>query len=152
MRYLSVVITALAAILASGYALAAVMTNEKVPISLSVVIPCTGDNVTIQGPLHVVDAVTINANTVHLTSEANPQDVSGVGSLTHAMYRGVGVTRSDLNFNVNGFPAQETFVNNFRIVGQGRAANYMIHENTHVTINANGTVTSLLDNFKATCT
>jgi len=128
------------------------MTNEKVPISLSVVIPCTGDNVTIQGPLHVVDAITLNANTVHLTQEANPQDVSGVGSLSHAMYRGVGVTRSDLNFNVNGFPAQETFVDNFRIIGQGRAANYMIHENAHVTINANGVVTTAFDDFKATCT
>ncbi|HKU68960.1 MAG TPA: hypothetical protein VJP85_14400 [Candidatus Baltobacteraceae bacterium] len=151
MKGLRVVITALAAFLASGYALAAVMTNERVPVSLSLVIPCTGENVTLQGDLHLVDAVTINANTVHFVQVFNPQELTGFGS-SRAAYRGVGVTRSDLTFNVNGFPAQGTFVNNFRIIGQGRAANYMIHENLHVTVNANGAVTSAFDDFKATCT
>lgn len=29
--------------------------------------------------------------------------------------------------------------------------NFMVHENFHVTVNANGTVTSVHDNFSVTC-
>src|SRR5437870_11727085 len=46
---------------------------------------------------------------------------------------------------------EETFVNNFRIIGQARGNNFLIHENFHITINANGRVTAFVDNFSVDC-
>jgi hypothetical protein len=40
---------------------------------------------------------------------------------------------------------------NFRIIGQGSGNNFLIHENFHVTINPNGTVTAFVDNFSVDC-
>jgi len=51
----------------------------------------------------------------------------------------------------SGLPFTFTSVNNFRIIGQGPGNNSVVHENTHITINANGTITASVDNFKATC-
>jgi hypothetical protein len=44
-----------------------------------------------------------------------------------------------------------TYVNNFRIIGQGPGNNYLIHNNFHYTINANGELTAWVDNFSAEC-
>ena len=44
-----------------------------------------------------------------------------------------------------------TAVNNFRIIGQGPDNNYQVHQNVHFTINANGTVTSEVDNSSVDC-
>ena len=45
----------------------------------------------------------------------------------------------------------DTFINNFRIVGQGPDNNLEVHENIHITINANGEVTSTVDNESIEC-
>jgi hypothetical protein len=147
-----------AAFIASGASALAVTTSESIPLDALVFVPCSasgqGEDVTLQGRLHVLDSVQINANTVHVKQQFNPQDVSGVGSVTGTKYRGTGVTEDALNFNAgpNGFPIQATFVNNFRIVGQGTAGgNLQLHENAHVTVNANGVVTTAIDNFSLTC-
>ena len=41
-----------------------------------------------------------------------------------------------------------TFVNNFKFIGQGPDNNFTVHENTHVTFNANGDLTAFIDNIK----
>jgi hypothetical protein len=60
----------------------------------------------------------------------------------------MGVTSHEFNINVG---QQETFINNFRIIGQGPGNNFLVHENSHVTINANGVITSFHDNFTVEC-
>jgi len=52
---------------------------------------------------------------------------------------------------VVAFPLIFTFVNNFKIIGQGPNNNFLVHENLHVTINADGTLTAFVDNFSFTC-
>jgi hypothetical protein len=42
-------------------------------------------------------------------------------------------------------------VNNFRIIGQGKGNNFLVHENLHLTINANGVATAVHDNFSIDC-
>jgi hypothetical protein len=42
-------------------------------------------------------------------------------------------------------------VNNFRIIGQGRGNNFLVHENVHLTITANGDVGTAHDNFGVEC-
>ena len=63
-----------------------------------------------------------------------------------------GVTK-DTGFKVsfqNG-QAQQTFVNNFRIIGTGQGNNFLVHEVAHITINAKGIMTALHDNLSVVC-
>ncbi len=134
---------------------AEVVSDAKFPISLQVFIPCAnggaGEVVDISGTLHDVFAVTIDGNNMHFVTVDNPQGISGTGETTGVKYQGTGVTRSDLNVQNAGFPVSNTFVNNFRIIGQGPGNNFLVHENLHVTISANGTVTAYHDNFTFEC-
>jgi hypothetical protein len=65
-----------------------------------------------------------------------------------AKYQGTGDPRDSFN-GVVGF--EETFVNNFRIIGQGPGNNFLVHENFHITVNVNGTLTVFRDNFSVEC-
>jgi hypothetical protein len=79
-----------------------------------------------------------------------PQGVSGVGLVTGAKYQATGVSQDE--YSVNGpFPYEETYINNFRLIGQGPDNNLLIHENLHITVNANGYLTVFHDNFSAEC-
>ena len=133
----------------------AVATSADFPISIDVFVPCAnggaGEIVSLSGNLHAVFSTTLNANNVHFTAEFNPRAVNGVGLTTGEKYQGTGVTRFDTNMNVAGFPFTFTFVNNFRIIGQGTDNNFLVHENVHVTINADGTMTVFVDNFSVAC-
>jgi hypothetical protein len=85
------------------------------------------------------------AGGVHVKSHAQPQGISGFGQTTGAKYQATGVTQE--RFSINPF----TFVNNFRIVGQGPGNNFLVHEVFHVTVNANGTVTAFVDRVSVEC-
>jgi hypothetical protein len=128
-------------------------TSTSFPISISVFVPCAaggaGEVVDLSGDLHTVFHLTFASNgSFHAVSEANPQGVSGTGETTGAKYQGTGVTRS----NFNGLVGFETsFVNNFRIIGQGPGNNFLVHENFHVTVHPDGTVTGFVDNFSVAC-
>ena len=84
-----------------------------------------------------------------MTTHNQPQGVMGVGLTSGDLYVGTGVTRE--TFNNIFLPFEDTFVNNFRIIGQGSGNNYLLHENVHFTINANGDVTATVDNFSFEC-
>jgi hypothetical protein len=127
--------------------------NVQVPLDLVVFVPCAnggaGENVEISGTLHILLHITINDNRVNIKEHFQPQDASGVGEDTGDVYHAVGVTQDQESF---GAVSDEfTFINNFRIVGQGPGNNFQVHENVHITINANGDVTSVHDNLSATC-
>lgn len=127
----------------------AVTTNEQVPIELVVFIPCVPENVTASGTLHIVSHTTVNPDgSFHVVSHFNPQGVSGTGDVTGDRYRGTGVTQNTFNLTAG---QTFTFANNFRFIGQGPGNNSMVHQNVHTTVNANGVVTSVVDNFSATC-
>jgi hypothetical protein len=127
----------------------------RFPISISVFVPCAaggnGEVVDLSGSLHVVFSFIVNKNSVHINNLANPQGVSGVGETTGDKYQGTGETRSDMHFDVFAFPLNVTFVNNFRIIGQGPDNNFLVHENLHMTVNPNGALTSFVDDFSLTC-
>jgi hypothetical protein len=132
-----------------------VTSNMRIPVQLFVFIPCanagSGESVTLSGDLHALATTTINANSLHVSTLFNPQGITGVGSVSGDKYQGTGVTREDLSVANPSFPLTETFVNNFRIIGQGTGNNFAIHENAHLTINATGRVTVSSDNFSTGC-
>jgi hypothetical protein len=128
-------------------------TSTSFPININVFVPCAaggaGEVVDLSGDLHVVFNVTVASNgSFHAISSANPQGVSGTGETTGAKYQGTGVTHSNFNGNV-GF--ETSFVNNFRIIGQGPDNNLLVHENFHITVHPDGTVTGFVDNFSVVC-
>lgn len=127
--------------------------SSKFPIDIVVFVPCanggTGEDVLLSGSLHDLFHITLNARGGFRVSFVdNPQGVSGFGLTTGAKYQATGITRDNFGGTV-GF--EETFINNFRIIGQGPGNNFLVHENFHITINANGTVTSFHDNFSVEC-
>jgi hypothetical protein len=130
---------------------AAVTENTKVPIDLLVGIPCNGDTVELTGSLHILSSFTINNNQVSGYDHFQPQGISGTDLTTGAKYQGTGVTQDQFSSSLVNGQAQFSSVNNFKIIGQGTAPNYLVHKNTHLTFNANGTVTANVDNFTASC-
>lgn len=124
--------------------------NEMVDVTLEVLVPCSGETIELEGTLHFKNHMTINGNNFNYKSHAQPQGLQGYGDQGNR-YNGVGVTRSGQTGSFSGYPFQFTEVNNFRMIGQGQAPNYHLHFNRHITVNANGDVTSEVDNTRITC-
>jgi hypothetical protein len=134
---------------------AAVQVNDKTDISLTVFIPCAaggaGEIVDLSGPLHTLISFTINGNNVSGYFHFQPQGISGTGESTGDKYNATGVTLESFKNSLQNGQANFTYVNNFRIIGQGAGNNYLVHETMHVTINADGTATVFHDNFSVDC-
>ena len=153
---LLVAVLLLVTLLSPTPALAAAETftvSQSFPIEVLVFVPCAnggaGEEVLLTGNLHDVFHVTFTSSgSFRLSFSDNPQGVSGFGFSTGDKYQGTGITRDNFGGRV-GF--EETFVNNFRIIGQGPGNNFLVHENFHITVNANGTVTAIHDNFSVEC-
>jgi hypothetical protein len=134
---------------------AAVQVNDSTNISLSVFIPCAaggvGEVVDLTGSLHSLVSFTENANNVSGYFHFQPQGVGGTGETTGAQYNGTGVTQQSFSTSLQNGQANLTYVNNFRIIGQGPGNNFLLHETLHITFNADGTVTVFHDNFSFDC-
>lgn len=158
------ILTILLAITAASFALATpisaggattVTSSQSIPIGLFTFVPCAnngaGEFVILNGDLHLLFHMTLNKGKLHVTSQANPQGINGTGLSTGDSYRGTGVTRMSINVDGGGFPLQFTFVNNFRIIGQGPKNNFLVHQVTHLTVNANGQITANVSNSSIDC-
>ena len=130
------------------------MVNLKMPLDMTFFVPCAlggqGEDVHLSGDLHTVIHVTRDAHdTYHIEQHYQPQGISGVGMTSGAQYQATGITRS--SENVVGMPYNYTLVNNFRIIGQGAGNNFLLHETFHITVNANGELTAVADNYSVDC-
>ena len=135
---------------------AAKQVNDFSDIDLTVFVPCAaggaGEVVDLSGPLHTLITFTINGNNVSGTAHFQPQGIAGTGETTGDKYQATGVTKdSSFKLSFQNGQANQMFVNNFRIIGQGPGNNYLVHEEAHITINANGIVTVLHDNLSVVC-
>jgi hypothetical protein len=127
--------------------------NESIPLTIGVWIACAaggaGEFVTLEGNLHVLTQVSSDGGGgFHVQQHYQPQGVTGVGSVTGDKYQATGITRYGFTQKA-GYT--ETYVNNFRIIGQGPENNYLVHETFHITINADGTVKTSVDHFTSDC-
>jgi len=141
----------------SGPTLAALVstTNEVVPVDITTFVPCAnggaGEFVEAVGRLHQVFTTVVNANgTVTVRSHFQPQGLTGVGLTTGDKYQATGVTQSTDQVGAP-FPVVSTFINNFRFIGTGPNNNLLIHEEVHLTINANGVLTVFVDHLSEEC-
>jgi hypothetical protein len=127
--------------------------NVRVPIDLLVFVPCAahgaGEYIQLSGTLHILFTTMIDdQGGFHTKFQNQPQGVSGTGLTTGDKYQAVGETSGTFNGKI-GF--EQTFENNFKIVGQGPGNNFMIHETFHITVNPNGTLTVFLDKTSIEC-
>jgi hypothetical protein len=122
-------------------------------VDVGTFVPCAnggaGETVDLSGVLHDLFHVTINGNRFVLKTHTQPQGISGVGQISGDVYRGTGVTQETFTAGVVGIT--DNLVNNFKIIGPGRGNNFLVHENFHFTVNANGTLTVLRDHLTAEC-
>jgi hypothetical protein len=136
-------------------AYAAVTTNDKQTIAFSVFVPCAnggaGESVDGTITLHTLLTSTVNGNNVSGKFHFQPQGGDLVGSVTGDKYRPTGVTQDHFKGSLQNGQYTETFVNNFRIIGQGPGNNFLVHEVFHITINANGDVTVEHDKISEEC-
>lgn len=126
--------------------------NIRIPTAIGVFVPCAnggaGENVLLEGDLHLLTHITANNNGFHVKTHAQPQGISGTGDVTGDKYQATGVTQDQFNL---GPGETYTYVNNFRIIGQGPGNNFLVHQTFHYTINANGELTVVVDNFSSEC-
>ena len=117
-------------------------------------VPCAngglGEDVFLSGDIHIVVHVTLDGHGgAHFDEIHNPQGVSGFGLTTGAQYRGVGGSPLDAS-NVR-VGEEHTSVRNLMIIGQGPGNNLVLHATFHITILADGRVTSFHDNLSLVC-
>ena len=141
-------------LLVAGTGSAGVLVNVAVPFSEVITVPCAnggvGEDVALDGFLHTLITETIDRNGVrHTTTHFQPMGIAGTGLITVDTYQATGVTEE----RVNGTspPFEVTFVNNFRIIGQGSGNNLLIQEVFHLTVNANGELTVSFDHLSEDC-
>jgi hypothetical protein len=134
---------------------AEVTTNDSIPVVIGAFVPCAnggaGEPIMVSGQLHVLFSTTIDENGgVHLKTHFQPQGISGIGLVTGDKYQATGVTQEHLNL-LGPLPITDTYVNNFRMIGQGPGNNLLVHQTFHLTVNANGTVTASVVNSSVEC-
>lgn len=146
----------LALVISAQPARAEVVFNDKSEINFAVYIPCANDGAgeiavgSIR--LHTLVSDTFDsAGGRHYGIHYQPMGASFVGLDTGDQYNGTGITKSSYNFNSGGLPFSDTYVNNFRLLGLGKAANSMLHTTTHLTVNELGEVTANVTNSSVTC-
>jgi hypothetical protein len=129
--------------------------NTKEDVTISVFIPCAngglGETATLSGPLHILTTFTIGNNSISGKNHFQPQGISGTGDVTGTKYQATGITEDEFKGSLVNGQYQTTAVNNFRIIGQGTDNNFLVHSVFHYTINANGALTSYVDNFSIEC-
>jgi hypothetical protein len=130
---------------------AAVQVNTSIPFSGPLFIPCNGDIVDTSGFVHEVSALTVNGNNFSVVSHFNAAGITGTSESTGAKYQGTGVTTDTFGGSFVNGQFRETFINRFDFIGQGSAPNFTTHETFHITVNANGTITTTFDNVSESC-
>jgi hypothetical protein len=110
-----------------------------------------GEDILVSGTLHDLFHITIDsAGGINVKLHDQPQGATGVGLTSGVKYQATGVTQEE--FSANGVGQfEDTFINNFLMISQGPAPNFVVTEHAHVTVNANGDVTATHDNFSIDC-
>ena len=127
--------------------------NEKQPVDEIIFVPCAnngaGENIELTGTIHILIHTTVNGNNFNTKYHFQPQGISGKGQTTGITYHGSGVTQEEIKGSLKNEKYMDTYINNFKIAGHG--VNYKIHNNMHITVNANGETIATADNFSSDC-
>jgi hypothetical protein len=123
--------------------------SENFPVSGTIFNDCTGEDLAYSGSFHTVFHVTTTANGgFHVVAEGNASRIKGVGLTSGIRYTG---TQAETDvFNITA-ATEETATFTFKAIAQGSAPDQTVQALFHITIDANGTVTVLFDEFRSVC-
>ena len=125
-----------------------ITSSQVVPYETFVANPCTEDVIYLSGYVHQVVSSTLNRNRFRTHEYTNFNDLTAVSLIDGTTYDVHGSTRTgsgrSLVFNPGLFPHEFTAVDTLYLVGGGETL--QLHQSIHITINADGTVTSVADN------
>lgn len=129
--------------------------NEKMPVDAIISISCAnggaGENIHLTGTIHVLIKTTVNGNHFLTKYHFQPQGVKGLGLTTGNIYQANGASQETVSGDFTNGQYSRTDINNYRIIGQGTGNNYLVHNNSHITINANGETTVSTDHLSVEC-
>jgi hypothetical protein len=125
--------------------------RQDLPYSTLVYNPCAGEAVGIAGTLRKVMSSTTNQVWNRTRVFTSYQDLQGVAMTSGTLYRAIGVSHESKSIYSGFFPRTFTTVDNFKLVPEGAGETLLLHQTTHVTINADGTATATVDNPKLEC-
>ncbi|MDH3300268.1 MAG: hypothetical protein OES24_07150 [Acidimicrobiia bacterium] len=132
-------------------AAAAVEFRETIPIEGFVFTDICGQElVHTSGSLHLVATFTINNNRVSGTLHGNPQGaklIDGSGQ----EWVGTGVFQSNFSEPLENGAATFLSLDSFKIIGKGGATSFLVQRTISTTINANGEMTSSVENVSVRC-
>jgi len=117
----------------------------------SLIQACVGEQIDIQGTSLMVAHQTYQPDgSLHLdTIHFNGQGSEAVGLTTGTVYQVVGADTSDVVFGPGALTA--SFEANLRVIGAGRANDFIGHILQHITISPAGAFVSEIDVFDITC-
>ena len=130
-------------------------TQTTFPFNASLWVPCAnggaGEYVALSGEVvfSTHDVLDADGGT-HEQKLMRPSGVSGVGATTGLSYRGTGMSFMSEGESAEGSTTY-TYVNNFRIIGQGPGNNVLVHAVVHQTTNADGDVTAEVNLSSSSC-
>lgn len=130
-------------------------TQTTLPFSATLWIPCAnggaGETVALSGELEFSSHEVLDADGgTHERRMVRPSGVVGVGATSGLNYRGTGMSFMSEGVAAEGSSVY-TYVNNFRIIGQGAGNNLLVHAVVHQTTDADGNVVATVDLSSNTC-
>ena len=127
--------------------------SGTIPFSTLIFNPCTNDILSLDGDIHQVVSLMESNHHFRTNTLTSFSGLTAVGLLSGTTYSIHGNTRTGtgLNLNFNGFwPREVTTNDTLKLVGDD-GTTLQLHENTHITINVDGSYTSTVDNPTLTC-
>jgi len=129
--------------------------NIIIDFSLEEFVSCAnngaGEVVEFSGPLHILIVSNSNKQRISGLTHFQPQGVHGTGQTTGDLYNATGVTQEHFSGSLVNGQYTATFINNYRLIGQGPGNNFLIHQTIHVTFNSNGDATASVDHTTIEC-
>jgi hypothetical protein len=152
MRRSIVFLAVVACSLLSVTAASATAVTQKIPFDF-VLAPeeACGEAIHISGTLLAEFSLTESSGgNVQIGFHFNPQGITGVGLTSGATYHATGVTLGTTTIKATG-GISDTFVNSFKIIGEGSTQNFLETDVFHLTVNAKGDVTAIVDRSTIRC-
>jgi hypothetical protein len=152
MRHLIILLAVVTSGLLAVTSASATAVTEKIPFDF-VLAPeeACGEAIHLSGTLLAEFSFTESSGgNVEIGFHFNPQGITGVGLTSGASYHATGVTLGTTTIKAKG-GISDTFVNNFKIIGEGSAPNFLQTDVIHLTLNANGDVTATVEKSMIRC-
>jgi hypothetical protein len=150
-RFLILVLILGGVLIGSTGATAGPASSMTVPFTFDGINPCTGETITGTGNLHLLTTGNVSdSGNTQFHTETGFSGVQAVTTFPFAPKKYVIVDQEGYTntFDSDGMPAQDTLDPTFQLVRSGEGGtvfpddDFYLHVHTHITANANGTVTA----------